>query len=276
MGALKIPILTYHAGNVTGNSYAENDHIALESDLYALHRNGYLILPLATIAKWLHGATDISHLGTRLIGISCDDGVDTDYISRDYLGFGPQKSFHDILASFIQEVGQTNQPHAHITAFVIASEKARRAIESHSLQSERLLDDAWWKAANEHSIFSIENHSLDHRHPALYPEAEANFHSIVDVDEANHQIISAKTEIESIIQSHTELFCYPWGHSNDFLVQQFMPNQGKQSGIIGAFTCDGEHTDINTNPWSIPRYVCGYHWRSPKQFVEKILNQNRP
>ena len=41
-----IPIFTYHSLNAPGNTYASNDHVALECDLITLKALGYRVLPL--------------------------------------------------------------------------------------------------------------------------------------------------------------------------------------------------------------------------------------
>ena len=42
---MRVPVLTYHANNITGNDYASNDHVALAHDLRALHRKGLRMHP---------------------------------------------------------------------------------------------------------------------------------------------------------------------------------------------------------------------------------------
>ncbi len=271
MAELSVPVLAYHAGNITGNSYECNDRVAFASDLYTLHHHGYKIIPLQWIADWVNGVKDLSQYGDKLIGLSCDDGLDHDYLNGSYLNFGPQQSLFNILKSFIEDVGATNQPHAHLTSFVIACPDARRAIDEQSLQGAQLLNHSWWREANEHQIFSVENHSWDHRHPNIYPEASANFLAVQDFATAHQQIIDAKKFIENTINKSTSLFCYPWGHYNDYLIDDFMPNTAAPNGITAAFTCESKHTKKGTNPWLMPRYVCGFNWKSPAQLIKQVL-----
>ncbi len=277
MTELSIPVLAYHAGNISGNTYASNDRIAFATDLYTLHQQQYTIVPIHWIAQWVNGLRDLSLLGDRLIGLSCDDGLDQDYLDGPYFDFGPQRSLFNILTDFIADVGSDKQPHAHLTAFVIASPEGRKAIDDHSLSAANLLNDYWWAAANAKSTFSIENHSWDHKHPDIYPQEVAHFTGVDDPDTAQLQIIQAKHYIEQQLNGEkTTLFCYPWGHSNDYLIEQFMPTTAAQHGIQAAFTCEAKHTKKDTNPWLMPRYVCGHDWHSPNQLVNKILlNQNQ-
>lgn len=268
---LRVPILAYHASNITGNVYQLNDHIAFENDLYTLHHAGYQIVPLLWIAQWLHGERDLSALGNRIIGLSCDDGLDLDYKNGRYFDFGPQRSFYHILKDFVADVGQINQPHAHLTSFVIACQEARKKIDDVSLNSHQLLNHDWWQSAANDDLMAIENHGWDHRHPDIYPTEHANFISVEDEDTATKQVIQAKNLIERhILPQKTTQFAYPWGHTNEFLLNEFMPKQAQQAGITAAYTCGAEHVTVDCNPYNIPRYVCGFNWKSPKQLLALI------
>ncbi len=272
MNKLQVPVLTYHAGNITGNSYQNNDRIAFQSDLYALHAMGFRIIPLAWIAEWLNGQRLLSIQQGPYVALSCDDGLDHDYLDGTYFEFGPQISFHHILKNFQQDVGLDQQPNAHLTAFVIASSTARKQIAEKSLKDEQLLNSFWWAEANQTPLMAIENHSWDHRHPDIYPADKANFTSVNTPDLAQQQIIEAKRTIDSITGGNSQLFCYPWGQYNDFLWQQFFPEQGKNAGILAAFTCEAKPVNHTTSPWLIPRYVCGHDWRSPFQLQNLLAS----
>ena len=274
MTVLKIPILAYHASNVTGNLYQLNDHIAFQSDLYTLHQAGYKIVPLKWISDWVNGKRDLSQIGNKLVGLSCDDGLDLDYKDGEYFAFGPQKSFYHILKNFVTDVGQGAQPYANLTSFVIASPDGRKKIDDVSLSGHQLLNEDWWQEANETDLIDIENHSWDHRHPDIYPESEANFTSVLDQQTAHQQIIEAKSYIDQkLFTKRSRLFAYPWGHVNDFLINQFLPNDGVNSGIEAAFTCGAVKVEQTTCRWQLPRYICGFNWKSPAGLVD-ILSKN--
>ncbi|KAA3649342.1 MAG: polysaccharide deacetylase family protein [Proteobacteria bacterium] len=273
MTKVKVPVLTYHAANITGNSYQSNDRIAFQSDLYNLHHLGFQIIPLYWLAEWVNGDRELHHDAAPYVALSCDDGLDHDFIDGDYLNFGPQKSFYRILKDFHADVGQKHQPHAHLTAFVIACSRARTKIAMKSLQGHQLLNDNWWKEANHSALMAIENHSWDHRHPDIYCTEQANFKSITDETQATRQIIRAKKEIDRISAGNSQLFCYPWGHHNTYLAQEFLPTLGQQAGIKAAFTCEAKPVTHDTNPWLMPRYVCGPDWHSPNQLIQ-LLKQD--
>jgi len=269
MTELEIPILAYHASNITGNIYRLNDHIAFESDLYTIHHQGYKIVPLKWIAEWVNGERDLSQVGHKLVGLSCDDGLDLDYKDGEYFAFGPQKSFYHILKKFITDVGPQKQPHANLTSFVIASPTDRKIIDDKSLNGHQLLNEDWWKSANDTDLIDIENHSWDHRHPDIYPESKANFTAVTDHQTAYKQIIEAKSYIDQkLVNKKTCLFAYPWGHVNDYLVHQFLPLDGINHGIKAAYTCGAQPVKFDTNRWELPRYICGYNWKSPAGLVE--------
>ncbi len=272
MAELSIPVLAYHAGNISGNTYASNDRIAFASDLYTLHHQGYQIIPLQWIAEWVNGQRDLSVYGDKLVGLSCDDGLDQDYLDGAYFDFGPQRSLFHILQDFVEDVGPEQQAHAHLTAFVIASPQARQAIDEQSLSGAQLLNHHWWREANQHSRFSVENHSWDHRHPDIYPADTANFTSVTDASVAEQQIIDAKHYIDQELGENTTLFCYPWGHYNDYLLHEFMPTRAAEHGITAAFTCEASHTKRGSNRWLMPRYVCGFNWKSPAQLITQVLS----
>src|SRR5690554_6706937 len=226
MRTQQIPVLTYHAGNITGNSYQTNDRIAFQSDLYTLHQMGFKIIPLQRLVDWLLGIQDLPSEDTPYIALSCDDGIDQDYLDGEYLQFGPQKSLYNLLNDFQQEVGTDQQPQAHLTAFVIADYSSRQIIAEKSLKGQPLFNDDWWQEANNSALMSIENHSWDHRHPYIYPAEQAMFSNIETKDEADLQIIQAKRVIDHLSGGNSRLFCYPWGQTNDFLVKKFLPDYG--------------------------------------------------
>ena len=265
-----VPVLTYHAGNITGNSYQTNDRIAFQSDLYTLHQLGFKIIPLHWLVDWLLGNKELPSQDKPLVALSCDDGIDHDFLDGQYLQFGPQKSLYNLLKDFQHEVGKKQQPYAHLTAFVIASDKARKTIASKSLQGHSLLNDSWWREANDSPLMAIENHSWDHRHPDLYPTKQALFSNVETAAVADQQIIQAKQEIDCLAGGNSRLFCYPWGQTNDYLVQNYLPQQGHQAGIKAAFTCGAKAVTKHTNRWKIPRFVCGPDWHSPSQLHQLL------
>ncbi|MCF6300110.1 MAG: polysaccharide deacetylase family protein [Proteobacteria bacterium] len=273
MPQFSVPILTYHASNVYGDEYANNDHVALEQDLMSLHDLGYKIIPLKWIAQWLDDERDITLVGSKLVAISCDDGLDLEFFDGNYFDYGKQISFYNILSDFLKKIGKENQPHACITSFVIASPKARKIIDSKSLQSQNLMNDSWWLDACKTGLFSIENHSWDHYHPDIYPEKNSGFMKVNDKKSCNQQLVQSKNYINQIIKPYSScLFAYPWGQFSDYLAHHFFQAESSQHGIKAAFTCEPKPVTKKTNKWLIPRFVCGNHWKTKEQLKHKILS----
>ena len=88
----KIPILTYHSQNISGNAYQTNDHIALREDLRAVYALGFRIVPVSWIVEWILGYRDDSQL-SQVIALTFDDGTNFDYFDIDHPQHGFQQSF---------------------------------------------------------------------------------------------------------------------------------------------------------------------------------------
>ena len=106
---------------------------------------------------------------------------------------------------------------------------------------------------------------------ALKEEFKGDFSVIDTQEEAKKQIVDTSSYIESRIKNKTvSLFAYPYGDYNDFLTKEFLP--AKQNGIVGAFSCEAQHTQKNTHHWKIPRYVCGTDWKSVKELKQILIS----
>ncbi len=137
-------ILTYHSQNIGGQSTSDNDHVALEHDLEALHASGAKIIPLGELVDQLDGnGCDEGVSGA--VCLTFDDGCDFDVRDLDYPGFGIQRSFMGILQDFTKKHGKGAQPGLHATSFVIASDEARRIIDTRSLFGKGWISDGWWR-----------------------------------------------------------------------------------------------------------------------------------
>lgn len=267
---VKVPILTYHAFNITGTSYDENDHVALASDLRTLHRLGLQVVSLYDIAMHLINGT-LSTLN-GCVGISFDDGTDFDALDLIHPLHGLQRSMFGILFDFQHETGAT----VTATAFVIASKTARKHIATRDLFGKDWMQDSWWQPAQASNLVDIGNHSWDHQHPAVpNPETgqpkSGRFDTITNFDEADKQIRQARDYIHALAPGPSSaLFAYPYGQTNDYLTEVYFPEYGEPGGSIAAFTCEPTAVGRTSKRWAIPRYVCGLHWRSPQAF-EQLL-----
>jgi peptidoglycan/xylan/chitin deacetylase (PgdA/CDA1 family) len=264
-------ILTYHSQNVRGYSTADNDHVALQADLEHLHSAGLRIVSLGRLIDLLDGHCSAADLeGT--VCLSFDDGCDFDVRDLDFPGVGVQRSFLGILEDFKARHGDTAQPGLHATSFVIASEKARRVIDSRSLFGHGWISDDWWQESVQSGLLTIANHGWDHNHPDLDPHAggAGGFTSIDTQQQCERQVIQAATTIAEKSGRWPDLFAYPFGESSAFIRERFFPGQIEHHRCRAALgTYPGLVTE-QSNRWNLPRFVCGRDWRTPDELLGVI------
>ena len=70
----------------------------------------------------------------------------------------------------------------------------------------------------------------------------------------------------------TTLFCYPFGHVNDYLRLEYFPLVDNAHGMQAAFGDGAAPVTADSERWNLPRYICGWHWKSPEQ-LQKILSE---
>lgn len=276
IAAMRVPILTYHGVNIAGNDYATNDHVAFAADLDAIHALGLTIVPLAWVVDQMLGRA--SRDLTRCVALTCDDGSNFDYHDLDHPTHGRQKSFYNALLDFRARHGAAAQPHLHLTSFVIAQPQAREAMDRTCLVGRDWMREDWWRAAQGSGLVAIENHSWDHNHPCLPSPgpaglARGDFHDVADEAKAEYEIAQAQDYIAARVAPHRpSLFCYPFGHVNDFLRADWLPRRGPALGLEAAFGDGAQPATVDTDRWNVPRYICGWHWKSPEA-LEAILRE---
>ncbi|HEX9277961.1 MAG TPA: polysaccharide deacetylase family protein [Casimicrobiaceae bacterium] len=273
-------VLTYHSHHVVGNDYARNDHIALPADLDLITDAGCRIVSLDTLVdSFFNVAADGGGSGDgKLVAITFDDGPIYDVEDFSHPEFGNQRSFLGIMRDFVSRRGEKAQPELSATSFVIASPDARRVIEAtydadYTYIGPGAMTDEWWGPAIETGFISIANHSWDHLHPALprvahSRQVRADFTQVLTVEDADAQIADAGR----FISAHTRgwqspFFAYPFGQYNTFLADQYLPQNAKRLGLRAAFTDEPRPITGNENPWCLPRFICGHHWKSPQELA---------
>ncbi len=271
--SLKIPVLTYHSANVTGNEYHNNDHIALSHDLEVLNNLGYQVIPASWLVDWLSGRRELSKSG-KFVVLTFDDGVKMDYQDWVFQNHGLQISFLNILKQFANTY-KDQQANVHASCFVIASRDARKSIQKLALSDDSLLGDEWWAAADKSQFLSIENHSWDHNHPDCATTAQkigitGSFDVIDSYDECDQEIRQASKFIHSITGKSSFLFAYPWGQYSEYIANQYFPDFQHHHRVTAAFTTEPAHVHSKTNQWLIPRYVCGEQWKSVDELAKII------
>ncbi|MGD9583623.1 MAG: polysaccharide deacetylase family protein [Lysobacterales bacterium] len=275
---MRVPVLTYHAVNVGGSDYANNDHAAFAEDLALIQRLGRRVLPLRRVVDVLLGRADEDLHDA--VALSCDDGSDLDYFDLDFPGYGEQRSFYGSLLDFRERFGPGVQPDLHLTCFVIADPEARARMDQACLFGRDWMGGRWWRPAGESGLIAIENHSFDHNHPCLpspgpHGLVRGDFHAVGDDAQAEFEIAQAQRWLgDYLAPQRPRLFCYPFGHVNAFLRTDWLPRRGPELGIDAAFGDGAEPLTAASDRWNLPRYICGWHWKSPEQ-LERILRDAR-
>jgi peptidoglycan/xylan/chitin deacetylase (PgdA/CDA1 family) len=260
---INIPIFCYHSQNVTGNSYRENDHIALQSDLSILKEQDYKHVNLTEALNLVN--VEKPSENSNYFCLTFDDGSPFDCVSLE----DRNKSYYGF--SNILEDSQmiTNQNKA--TSFVIVSERARRGIFS-------CLDNInWFLNESNCRLIDIGCHSYDHLHENapntnLYMCEQGRFGSINCFSDANIQVALANELLISLTKERSvPYFAYPYGELNNYLLKSYFPEHKEIHGFEAAFTTGGTTLNDQTSLWNIPRFVCGWHWNSENDLLE-LLN----
>lgn len=268
-------VLTYHSQNCGGHGYSTNDHIAFANDLEMVHSFGLPLVPLETVAlAYKQGKVD--SLPHRFVALTCDDGTTLDWHDYNHPRFGPQRSFANILRDHSTRIGPLAP--GILTAFVIASEEARTAIDAGCYDGLPLSDDHWWKLGAADGIISIQNHSWDHLHPVLPDEIlrgriAGDFYSVTKFEEADLQVCKAGDTIRRILGDlapATSLFAYPFGHASAYLWEYYFPVYENRHRVKAAFTTEQGFLYTDTPRFKMPRMVFGDAWSSPAQFSQML------
>lgn len=275
---MAIPILTYHSQNIAGNDYASNDHVAFAEDLRLLTLSGWHVTPLTAVADlvcradmaWPH----------KTVAITFDDGTDFDFDDLPHPVAGIQRSMLNIMRDFNtgNAGGQTT---LHTTSFVIVSPDARAILDHTCMLGTKWWNHDWWSRAVETGLMHIASHSWDHCHDTLPQIAQreqrkGNFWGIDSAADADAQILASTAFINRIAPNPgAQLFAYPYGQANDFLVREYFPRQAQNSsggGVIAAFSTDGKPVSRGSNRWNLPRFVCGAHWKSSEELAAILID----
>ena len=263
---MRVPVLAYHAINISGNDYASNDHVAFAADLRLIDDLGLRIVPLQWVVDQVIGRADRDLSGC--VALTCDDGSAFDFFDLEHPTHGMQRSLYNGMLDFVAERGSAAQPHLHLTSFVIASPQARRQIDESCLVGRGWMGDEWWRQAAESGLIAIENHSWDHNHPCLpSPGIEGmprgSFLDVNNFTRAEAEIAAASRYINEHIAPHqTRIFCYPFSHVADYLRDEYLPKFTDAHGMLAAMGDGATPVTATSERWNLPRYICGWHWKS--------------
>lgn len=267
-------ILTFHSHNVSGDRFESNDHVALDATLTTLERMRIPVLRLVDVARRLRAGT-FGSLPPRFACITFDDGSDYDWRDAQFPGHGPQRSMFSILRAHSRSLlGLMWMRRAHATSFVIASPRARHEIAAAALGDPALMGDAWWGPAQRSGLMDIGTHGWNHVHPAVSemsarPELVERFDRIDSAADAELQVDRAFEAIRRTAGHDAGLvFAYPYGQVSDFVASRHLPAHG---GIVAAVGAVPQPVTADSDPWRLPRFVCGPDFASDAD-LGKILS----
>ncbi len=272
---LKIPVLTYHSINVIKNTYAENDHLALASDLETINELGFKVIPLSRVVDWYQGSVADKEV-SRTVAITLDDGSWFDYYDLNHPTCGEQRSMINILRDF-QAQNPSSQP-VHATSFVISSPDARVSLDKSCMIGKDWWGDQWWLEAASSGLMDVECHSWDHVHPELDNVAQQNqikgdFSQVQSFTDCEIQFTRAGEYIGEVLAGkRPSLFAYPYGMASDYAVSTYLPEYQTRHQFRAAFTTEPKAVSKADNIWLLPRFVFGQDWRS-SQGLKDILNE---
>jgi len=261
-------ILTFHSHNISGNTYETNDHVALDETLTLLEQLRIpVVRMLEAVRRLRRGSLDT--LPERFACLTFDDGSDYDWRELEFPGHGRQRSMRAILrAHSTKLLGLAWRRRAHATTFVIASGDARREIAASALGDPGLMTDGWWRAAQASGLMDVGTHGWNHVHPAVSemaarPDLVEHFERIDNAADAELQVAKSLAAIRARAGGEAaRLFAYPYGQVSDFLADVHFP---AQSDIVGALAAAPRPLMADSDPWRLPRYVCGYNWKKKEE-----------
>jgi hypothetical protein len=282
----KVPVLLYHTG-ASGCTYSTNALMALAADLETMYSHGYTVVPVYWITSWVVGDMDGSALPDKVVGITFDDGNDSDWIDANYGGCGTSTSGKTVLNNFKAAHPDLPWYSPHATLFVIASQIARAHIGGAGSSS-------WWSAAQSSGIMEIYNHSQDHDHPDITTQyydpflqnyiavggygdgmwaGQGNFYRIDTYNEADMEVRKAAAYIYGIIGVWPDLFAYPFGQASSYLVNTYFPTYGSEHQTYGAYCLGSAYATRSSNRYCIPRFTYNNDWgTSNTDTILGILN----
>ena len=271
----QVPILTYHANNINGLTYQNNDHVALQHDLQLIHELGFRVISLALLMQWKNGLIADNEVENAVV-LTCDDGTWFDYYDVDHPSCGQQISFFNILKNHQQQTQQA----IHMSNFVIVSPEARVILDEKCLIGKGWWTDEWWLAAQQSGLMHIENHSWDHNHGVLVNNDTNNninddsFRCVDNLLACEQQIKQAQQFLQQRLGAGSaHYFAYPYGNFSDYLRFEYLPENGAELGLEAAFTTEPKHVNQSCDVWAMPRYVCNNDWHNTDQLRQILLKR---
>lgn len=257
-------ILCFHSQNISGGEFANNDHVALDATLSHLLGKGVPIVPLQRVVQLLRSGRTGS-LPSTYVALTFDDGPDYDWLDVNHPTCGVQPSVGSILRKHSRRFFGVWRRRISGTSFVIASPKARSEIAGSPDQNPDRMSDSWWRVAQKSGFLEIGNHGWDHVHPSVRdmgsrPHLVESFDKVATPEEARLQVDEAYGYINRNAGGNSgSLFAYPYGQVSPYLADEYFP---RQKIIKAAFTTAGTPVEPGQDIFRIPRFVCGWHFKS--------------
>jgi peptidoglycan/xylan/chitin deacetylase (PgdA/CDA1 family) len=210
------------------------------------------------------------------VAITFDDGTCFDYYDLEHPYCGVQRSMFNILRDFNLRNDRIHKSHA--TSFVISSPHARSSLDKSCMIGMDWWGDNWWMDASSSGIMDIQCHSWDHVHPELNHVAQrdqikGDFSQVNSFIDADFQFTKAGEYIASVLGYRPTLYAYPYGQVSDYVAKEYLPKYQARHQFRAAFTTKSRAVSREDDVWQLPRYVCGYDWRSPEELAD-ILTRN--
>jgi len=201
------------------------------------------------------------------VALSLDDGADFDARDVPHPVWGPQRGMLGILRDFRARHGAAAQPGLHATAFAIVSPEARVELDRHHMVGCGWWSDGWWREAEATGLLAVESHSWDHNRATLATTAARAPKGAFDIatrEDADAEIAQATRFLRERRGRGGDVhFAYPYGPASDYLANEYLPDAAAGHGVYAAFTTDGAPVTPGASRWRLPRFVCGWHWKSP-------------
>ncbi len=272
-----VPVLLYHSRTAGPNCDADDtDVLAFERDVEILRKRGYVLRPLIEVVYWRLGIWRGDQLPGKVAAITFDDGFDRDWMSGiPSMVRNPGYPCPYLLS--VREIAEGyNVP---VTFFVIASRVVRQGIQPD------YFGDNWWQSAQNHRLFDIGNHSIDHdhqsiTHPLVDDDIGATLPASGHADNrwrgednplrwTNYAAASLAVEQSAkAIHSRTEvwpvLFAHPMGVVSPYLRNTYLPQFQTQHGTLAAFCTEAGTSELlvrkSSDRWCLPRIGHGVSW----------------
>ena len=212
---IKVPILCYHRfGNVASDSMTVTNSL-FESHLAWLKDNGYTVIPLDTLAKYLRGETE--QIPEKSVVITVDDG---------------HKSVYTDMRSIVEKY---NIP---VTLFIYPSAISNA---SYAMSWDEL------RELEKGGLFRIESHTLWH------PNFKTEKKKLTPLEYekfVKNQLAKSKQILEKKMEHEVEYLAWAFG-----IYDEHLEKEARDAGYKMTFSIDRKHSDIKEEAMPQARYL---------------------